>query len=288
MADEEKDHSEAQGPAGEKPSSDKKDTSRIELSDAETVDAEPESGSEPLSVRQIVKDSGDSDAAKKSQTSRIDLEQADAVADEDVNEAAKNTTVRVDLTGAMARMKDAETTPAGSDAEQAEDERSTTARIALDSEEDETAVPSPEPPRTVRLKRPSSAPRTVVMKKTKSEPDDATAEKGTTSRIQVPEGAIPQEPASTRKTIRIKRSGAPAAGGAAKTLTISRPTKSEGPTLSAKADAAREDLESGIADEPGALFGILTIAAVLVLCVLVYILVAQTFAPDLPFPGRVL
>lgn len=286
MADEKKQDSSP----GEKQAPVDKDKSRIELSDAETTDADAATeGKEPLSVRDVVADQSVAETAKKSQTSRIELDEAEKAEDGESVATGKDTTVRMDLTGAMRRMEESQSAEPEAEPEDkpgSDDERSNTARIAL---EGNASAPSAEPPRTVRLKRPSAPPRTVVMKKPAAgaSSQEIEEDKGKTSRIQIPEGAIGESSSSARKTIRIKRSATPSASPA-RTLSIARPSKTKGPTLSAKADAVRQELESNVTDEPGSLFGILSMAAVLVLCALVYVLLAQTLFPTLPLTGRIL
>ena len=300
----------------EAPPGDKSDTSRIDLSEAQTADENREAG-EPMSVRQVLgrpaageppdggeeaKDAtahinlqGDAEperSAPKSSTSRIDLNEAKPPPDETAA-VSKDSTVRVDLTAVMARagVASPEAKKKDEDDGDAADSGST-ARIAV-AEAAAAAPPSSTPPRTVRLKRPSdmpktvsvprpdAPPKTVMLKKPGAESDG----KESTSRIAVPDGAIDSAPPSSRKTIRIKRSSAPSS---AKTLTIARPARTAAPTLPGSADETLRELEAEIRDEPGTAFGIVAIAALLVLGVLVYVLAAQTVAPDLPFPGRMM
>ncbi len=81
------------------------------------------------------------------------------------------------------------------------------------------------------------------------------------------------------KTIRIKR---PDGTSARKPLMISRPDEAG----AAPVAAASEAVEVAGDDTPGAVFAIAALLAVLVTAALVYLLVAQTVAPTLPLPGR--
>ena len=89
-------------------------------------------------------------------------------------------------------------------------------------------------------------------------------------------------PATRPKTIRIKR---PDGTSGRKPLTISRPEEAETSSVMQPAGTT-EDLDSE--EQPGVFVGIMAIAALLVSCVLLYCLLAQTLAPTLPFPGRIL
>ena len=51
--------------------------------------------------------------------------------------------------------------------------------------------------------------------------------------------------------------------------------------------AAGVAVEAAEADEPGVIFTLCAIAALIVCGVLIYVLLAQTFAPNLPFWGKV-
>lgn len=110
----------------------------------------------------------------------------------------------------------------------------------------------------------------------------AQARKSETARLEIPKDAAAEERPTTRpKTIRIKR---PDGTTARKALTIARPEAGEESSLpeglrEPAALLAREK-------EPGGFWAILAIAATLVLGAIIYVLLAQTYAPDLPFPGK--
>jgi hypothetical protein len=313
----------------------KSDTSRIDLADAEV----PKPGaptSEPLTIKEALR-SGEAPpkaipvppttvvkavpaGGPKTSTSRISLDAAKT--ETSALGAAKDSTVRVDLTGiyeregisppggarpgAPARIRVEETPEVPSSDE--------TSHIRLDESGQATAdetshivlpggPPPPPPPKTVRLQRPSTLPKTVVLPKPgaaapaappktvvlKRPDEEAEATKGTTSRITIPEGAAEPGPTTQRKTIRIKRPGAGAPTGG-KTLVIARPSKPAPMTLPASAREQAEEIAREMEPDegPGVLFALLTLAAVLVAAVLVYVLAAQTVAPSLPFPGRLM
>jgi hypothetical protein len=141
-------------------------------------------------------------------------------------------------------------------------------------------IPTPPPapaerPKTLSVKRPvpppaESAPAVIP-------PDQravAEAKKSETARIDLPADAG-ERPPTRPKTIRIKR---PDGTTARKTLTIARP---DAESVSTAVRAPSEEESVGVA------FSALSLVAVLVICVLIYVLAAQTFAPELPFPGRI-
>ncbi len=141
-------------------------------------------------------------------------------------------------------------------------------------------IPTPPPtpaarPKTLAVKRPvaaSSEPPPAAV--TPEQRAVAEAKKSETARIDLPADAG-ERPATRPKTIRIKR---PDGTSARKALTIARPDAS---SVVSPVGAAAEDESVGVA------FSALALVAVLVSCVLLYVLAAQTFAPDLPFPGRI-
>lgn len=141
-------------------------------------------------------------------------------------------------------------------------------------------IPTPPPtpaakPKTLAVKRPVAAspePPAVV---TPEQRTVAEAKKSETARIDLP-ADVGERPATRPKTIRIKR---PDGTTARKALTIARPdTDSVAPSVSV---GATEE------ESAGTVFSVLALVAVLIACVLIYVLAAQTIAPELPFPGRV-
>ena len=155
-----------------------------------------------------------------------------------------------------------------------------------------TPTEAPGAPKTIRIKRPDGAAATGPVALPAEAPPPAIepitmeARKSETARIEMPEGAVEQAP-TRRKTIRIKR---PDGGGEGRPLTISAPSPAIARTRPMELEEA-----GGEAEEEGesALFAVLALAAVLMACVLVYVLAAQVgtveslAAPNVPFPGGV-
>lgn len=146
-------------------------------------------------------------------------------------------------------------------------------------------VPTPPPatatrPKTIQVKKPAARPgETIIVPTAPTAETVSEAKKSETARIDLPPDAG-DRPTTRPKTIRIKR---PDGTTARKALTISRPSEDEASALASASSAVEADGEEG----PGTVFSVLALVAVLVACVVVYILAAQTFAPDLPFPGRI-
>lgn len=161
--------------------------------------------------------------------------------------------------------------------------------------------PTAAKPQTLGVQRP----RTIVMKpKGATSPNAITppqpienpaatanavveAKKSETARIDIPPaGGVDDRPATRPKTIKIKRAdpSAVAASGSRKPLVVARPVAHDEPQTH-----FRPPEETMVdADElPGAVFTVLAIAALLVFCVLIYVLAAQTILPDLSFPGKI-
>jgi hypothetical protein len=144
-------------------------------------------------------------------------------------------------------------------------------------------IKQPEMPPTVSLKKPP-APVPTGMPVAAGE-----VRKTETARIELPPETIVEQPVTRRKTIRIKRPGAEGdeVPATRPPLVIAREADEapgeQPPTLTGvRMPKAQE------ADEPGVIFTILAIAALLLVSTLIYVLAAQTFALDLPFPGKVL
>ncbi|MCX7010299.1 MAG: hypothetical protein NTY53_24185 [Kiritimatiellaeota bacterium] len=197
----------------------------------------------------------------------------------------KKQTARVDLGTTVIAM------PAAQEA------KKTTARIEL-GDAIGIGKPAPEPvapgarqiPRTVRIKQPEMPP-TISLKKPPMPVPVGTptsageVRKSETARIELPPETIVEQPVTRRKTIRIKRPGAEGDEvPAPRPLTVARePGESlQPPTLTGMKVPELEET-----DEPGITFTLCAIAALLIVSVLIYVLAAQTFAPNLPFPGKV-
>ena len=142
-------------------------------------------------------------------------------------------------------------------------------------------------PKTVTLRpipgRPAPAP--VAEAATISPAPDAAvteAKKSETARLDLPPDTGEERPTTRPKTIRIKR---PDGTTGRKALTIARPTEEAVFTPAAAAELSSASADDG---QPGAVWAIAALAAVLVAAVLVYVLAAQTIASSLPWPGRLL
>jgi hypothetical protein len=146
-------------------------------------------------------------------------------------------------------------------------------------------------PPTIKIKRPDT-PRTRVMPKQpvptgEGDREAAEQEKNTTARLDLPPETSSPRPETRPKTIKIKRPDS--AGGTRKPLTVSRAVDpradeetSTGPTALDLMAAAAGQEDTG----PGVWFVVLTVLGLLVTGTLIYILLGQTFALEIPFPGR--
>jgi len=178
--------------------------------------------------------------------------------------------------------------------------KKTTARIEL-GDAIGIGKPAPEPvapgartiPRTVRIKQPEMPPTVSLKRPPAPVPAGVSVPSGEvrkseTARIELPPETIVEQPATRRKTIRIKRPGAegdevPATRGPMIIKRAEGETAGELPPTLTGARMSRVPE----ADEPGGIFTICAIAALLIVSVLIYVLAAQTFAPNLPFLGKV-
>ena len=138
-------------------------------------------------------------------------------------------------------------------------------------------------PKTIRIKRPTQAATIKLVRPESGADGSAEAAKSQTSRIDMPVGEPETAAAPTqRKTIKIRR---PEGGAArvAKTMTIARPEGgAAGPGVAVGATPEGVPERGG-----GAVFSIAALAAVLVACVVVYVLAAQAFPGlGLSMPGR--
>lgn len=241
-------------------------------------------------------------AEKKSDTTRIDLASAKpppSIIDKgnlppDADDVFKRSTMRIEVppaTGAAPGGKNSDTTridvpPAATDAGAVKaalppDDafKTKTAPVAV------PAVPPAAPtapgrPKTIQFKRPTAAPgESIMVSPENTASATAQARKSETARIDLSAEEL-ERPSTRPKTIRIKR---PDGTSARKALTISRPEESAAP---AEAAPSAEELASPDA-QPGILETLAAIAALLVVGVLFYVLLAQTLLPDLSFPGRI-
>jgi hypothetical protein len=250
----------------------KKSTARIELPD--TVVALPAPGLKKDTKKVVMPDTV------------IEMPPPATIKKQTTPLVAKKQTARVDLAATVVA------TPSVQEA------KKTTARIEL-GDAIGIGKPSAEPvapgsrqiPRTVRIKQPEMPP-TISVKKPPAPVPVGTptpageVRKSETARIELPPETIVEQPVTRRKTIRIKRPGAEGDEvPAPHPITVSREaSESELPPTMTKGELSSSD---DTADEPGIVFTLCAIAALLVVSVLVYVLFAQTFAPNLPFPGKV-
>jgi hypothetical protein len=165
-----------------------------------------------------------------------------------------------------------------------------TSRIELEAalavsgtaEEEKPAVPGPTP-KTIRIKRPSQVGTIKLARPGIPEAPGGGEEislKSQTSRIDLPTAAPAEATAPTqRKTIRIRRPESAPSARMPRTITIARPE--EGVAEGEAVSVAERDV--------GVVFTIGAVAAVLVVCALIYVLAAQA-VPDLglAFPGKIL
>lgn len=168
-----------------------------------------------------------------------------------------------------------------------------TARIDIS-----TAIPSPretgrigETPATIKIKRPVTTttarhtpvrpPEPAVLQSVLSQQPApamvAEGKKSETSRIELPPDAV--RPATRKKTVKIKRPDGSEMG--APKLTLARPVTSTFQAAQVEMPAKPEREEAGMA------FSIISIAATIVLCVLIYVFLAQVLANGLPFPSPI-
>ncbi|HOW96365.1 MAG TPA: hypothetical protein P5567_10165 [Kiritimatiellia bacterium] len=149
-------------------------------------------------------------------------------------------------------------------------------------------------PKTIRIKRPEggTGPIKPVSEPMKpAEPVAAEARKSETARIELPadvaEEAAAEAP-TRRKTIRIKRPEGGGAPMAIRPMSVSQPA-----TAVTRAEPGELPVIAPAEEGPGAVYSILAIAALLVACVLIYVLAAQVGTvesltpPHMPFPGGV-
>lgn len=303
----------------------KSDTARVDLASSQPVALTP-SGGEPLNIKDVIDKGAPekTSTSRIALTDTQTVAPGETVPVAKISTgpvetpAARTETARVRLapeTPAPAATVPVTMVPeTGTGAEDASKNR--TARIAIDIPAADESIPSgaevptgapvtgAPPPKTVRLTRPSAAmPKTVVLKRPEpagaepktvvlKRPDERVEEKGATARIAIPEAALEAAaPPSQRKTIRIKRAGpagaAPSEAPAPATgLRIARAAPTEGATAVEEIEEALGVPAKEASLEPGTVFAILSIAATLILGVLVYVLLQQTYFPDWSWPGK--
>lgn len=238
----------------------KSETARIDLTAAKPppsiIDKAnlPESAPEIFS-RNTMRIDSPAGGDKKSETARIELPP----------EAEKRKTAKIDLANVPDIFK------------------STTMAIGLPAT---PPAATPSRPKSVLVKRPG-APAAVPGEQIVVSPETTAgameqARKSETARIDLSAEEL-ERPTGRQKTIRIKR---PDGATGRKPLSIARPAGGEAAAAEPSTISAPVEADSG-EEEPDLLTGILAIAATLVAGVLFYVLLAQTVATTLPFPGRI-
>lgn len=264
----------------------KKETSRIELTQARPPASEPAKASTvrvdtaPNLIRPLT-EAQRQELFKKS-TVRVRVEEAQAKAPPGPvvkatpaeGEAAKKQTARIDLNEVL-----------GGD----EDLFKRRTAMLDPAKFPPTPTEAPGAPKTIRIKRPEPGAATGPIAAPAEparpvEPITTAARKSETARIELPEEVAEQTP-TRRKTIRIKRPE----GGEARPLVVSQPSL----TIARAEPTESLPLIAGEEEESSTLFSVLALAAVLLACVLIYVLAAQVgtveslAAPNVPWPGGV-
>lgn len=160
-----------------------------------------------------------------------------------------------------------------------DDVKRQTSRIPLDAATTERQEPAAGVPKTIRIKRPAGLQSVPIVSPAAQEEQMAAEMTGktVTSRIDLPEQEISEEGQATqRKTIKIRRAEGGAVKPAPRSMAVAR--------VEAQA-AARAEADVAA---PHAVFPLLAAAAVVLLCVMVYVLLLQAY-PNLGwnFPGKV-
>jgi len=259
---------------GEKPDADKGDTMQIRVP--------PGSEAPTLKIRPGVKPAGPPTEKAKKETSRIPLEEATTEpSDGKGKPSATPKTIRIKP---ITKKKAAVAPPAAPEPASLDDKRKTS-RISLDAvfsdtEKAEGEAPS-ERPKTIRLKRPTEAATIKIARRPTPPaapspeavtPSEAKTVLSKTSRIDnLPEAEEEITP-TRRKTIRVKR---PTTSQPVKSLSIKRTDEETAEGL----DFVPEELPPP-PDEPNFLFPLFAVAAMLIVCVTIYVLCAQAFGPN--------
>lgn len=228
-------------------------------------------------------------APLKKKTSRIPLDQVSAepgaAPGSPVAGVGAAKTIRLSPAGPVPTITITPSPKAISGALVTEDIRRQTSRIPLEAAATTSETATGGSPKTIRIKRPAGLATTPIL--TPTEPAAAAAAasaaveptgKSVTSRIDMPEEGVGDTGQATqRKTIKIRRPDGSPAKAVPRSMAVAR----------VEAQAAARVAEENVA-APHAVFPILAAAAVVLLCVMVYVLLMQAF-PDLGwnFPGKV-
>lgn len=287
------------GDSGAKPS-----TLRIQISEpaagSDKQSAEPEvsfkapsvkSGQGPADVAATKapsdKASAEADGKEpsdKKQTSRIPLESAKpAVSEGDKKPKQAPKTIRIKPAAPPSKGKGLPksglpaATAGPAKEEDAAAEKRKTSRISLEaalSAESEGEKPAGSTPKTIKLKRPSEAPTVKVSPGASPAGADkqADAKKALSKTARLDEEPAPDEDTSPtrRKTIKVKR---PSAQTGPKGVSVTRP--SEAPAAGPGGEAPAPE----VIEKTSWVFPVTALVAVLVSCVVIYLLAAQAFGP---------
>jgi hypothetical protein len=173
------------------------------------------------------------------------------------------------------------------------DSKSQTSRISLEAALGTDSDSATTGPKTIRLKRPGKTPSVKVNKIGNKDKD-----LGKTSKIELPDSNS-DVPDTQKKTIKVKR---PSQRRKAKTMSVKRKddeAPAEGIPITPLSDLTAQNAPAP--DTVHWTFIVSSIAAVLVACVLIYVMCAQVFGPnisltklaywgptvELPWPGRI-
>lgn len=251
--------------------------------DTMQIQVPPGSEAPTLKIRPGAKPEGPATEKAKKETSRIPLEEATTEPSDGKGKPANTPkTIRI-----KPITKKKAVVPVASKTEPASlDDKRKTSRISLDAvfsetDKDDGEAPS-DRPKTIRLKRPTEA-ATIKIARRPTPPAAPTAEAAPpsseaktvlskTARIDdLPEAEEEITP-TRRKTIRVKR---PTSSQPVKSLSIKR-TEEEG---AEGLDFVPEEPPPP-PDEPNFLFPLFAVAALLIICVTIYVLCSQTFGPN--------
>ena len=173
----------------------------------------------------------------------------------------------------------------------------TTSRISLEAVLGADTEGEDGGPKTIRLKRPGATAggKVVASSTVRTKPVGDTA-KTVRASAQTSDGDGDAS-ATQRKTVVVKKSGARRPGGRAK-VSVAR-ADGDGEATAAAVSASPASVQKG-PSEPGWIFGVYTFAAVLMTCVLIYVITSQIVGPnaslteysysktgpELPWPGK--
>jgi len=240
-------------------------------------------------------------ALKKAETARIDLSTAkppQSIVDKkdlpaNADDYFKRSTMRIEMPGAESKSATARI-----EISQGDSAKKQTAKIDLSQAKEAKAKTAPigipvaapaAPARPIRpamaaLKRPVAVPgeSNIIMPVATPAASDQ-ARKSETARIDLKPEDL-EKTTARPKTIRIKR---PDGTSGRKPLAIARPGGQAAAEIQPGGETAPAAAAPSAEEGPGLLAGISAIAALIVVGVLFYVLMAQTIALDLPFPGKI-